>query len=159
MNNLRIKFNYCIVDIKRPWLDTSLLNLKNWFLVGDYKKNCISTGLIGQEKPAENEHSFLPSVVTSLILVKDVSIYWDDWKTHWQEHTSKTSGSASVGVFCFTAKANYSHKSVQRDFECDDTGEELQIPGIQLIGYVSAITPSCPQVDSAAYMQQTKKAA
>jgi hypothetical protein len=159
MNNLRIKFNYCIVDIKRPWLDTSLLNLKNWFLVGDYKKNCISTGLMGQEKPAENEHSFLPSVVTSLILVKDVSIYWDDWKTHWQEHTSKTSGSASVGVFCFTAKANYSHKSVKRDFECDDTGEELQIPGIQLIGYVSAITPSCPQVDSAAYMQQTKKAA
>src|SRR6266567_1643904 len=32
--DLDISFSYCTVDIKRPWLDTSLLNLSNWFLMG-----------------------------------------------------------------------------------------------------------------------------
>src|SRR5207342_2462524 len=71
-NDLSISFNYCIVDIKREWLDTSLLNLKNWFLVGDYKKNTISNGTMGQHKPDSNENTFLPSIPVSMILVKDV---------------------------------------------------------------------------------------
>lgn len=156
VKNLKIRFSYCAVDIKRYWLDTSLLNLKNWFLVGDYKKSCISTGLMAQELPAGNiEPTFLPSLTTSLILVKDVYISWDDWKSQWAQHTESNSGSASVGVLCFTANAHYSHSKVQRDFSCDDSGEELHIPGIQLLGYVSAINPACPQVDSAAYLKKT----
>lgn len=155
MKNVQVRFSYCAVDIKRYWLDTSLLNLKNWFLVGDYKKNCISTGLMAQELPAGNiEPTFLPSLTTSLILVKDVYISWDDWKSQWAQHTEANSGSASVGVMCFTANAHYSHSKVQRDFSCDDSGEELHIPGIQLLGYVSAINPASPQVDSSAYMKK-----
>jgi hypothetical protein len=149
LKNIKIKFNYAIVDIDRPWLDTSLLNLNNWFLVGDYKKNCISTGRMSQEKPGDGtEPTFLPSVVTSLILVKDVHISWDDWKSQWASHTESNSASASVGVWCFSAKAHYSHATQSRDFSCDDTGEELVIPGIQVIGYVSQIMPSCPQRNS-----------
>jgi hypothetical protein len=158
MKNLSIRFNYCAVDVRRPWLDTSLLNLKNWFLVGDYKKNCISTGTMSQEVPQGGiEPTFLPSLVTSLILVKDVYISWDDWKSQWAAHTESTSASGSVGVLCFTANAHYSHANQKRDFSCDDSGEELHIPGIQLIGYVSAINPPCPQLDSAAFMKKTNK--
>jgi len=32
-SGLEISFSYCIADVKRPWLDTNLLNLGNWFLV------------------------------------------------------------------------------------------------------------------------------
>ncbi|MBV9695089.1 MAG: hypothetical protein JO261_15435, partial [Alphaproteobacteria bacterium] len=155
VKNMKIRFNYCSVDIKRPWLDTSLLNLSNWFLVGDYKKNCISTGKMAQELAAGNiEPTFLPSIVTSLILVKDVYISWDDWKSQWQAHKESTSASASVGVFCFTASAKYSAGKQSRDFQCEDDGEELHIPGIQLIGYVSTINPACPQHDSSEFEQK-----
>jgi hypothetical protein len=155
MNNLRIRFNYCVADIKRPWLDTSLLNLRNWFLVGDYKKSCISTGQMAQELGQGNiEPTFLPSLTTSLILVKDVYIYWDNWKSDWQTHQSSTSASASVGFFCFAASGHYSHHDEQRDYSCDDAGEELHIPGIQLLGYVSAINPGSPGVDSSQYMKK-----
>lgn len=155
MKNVKIKFNYAIVDIDRPWLDTSLLNLNNWFLVGDYKKNCISTGLMNQQKPSDGtEPTFLPSVVTSLILVKDVHISWDDWKSQWSAHTEANSGSASVGVWCFSAKAHYSHAKQSRDFSCDDSGEELVIPGIQVIGYVSQILPACPQRNSSDFQRK-----
>jgi hypothetical protein len=103
------------------------------------------------------EPTFLPSVTTSLILVKDVYISWDDWKSQWSAHTESNSGSASVGIGPFTANAHYSHRSEKRDFSCDDTGEELHIAGIQLLGYVSAITPPCPQVDSSEYMKKVEQ--
>ena len=152
MNNLRIRFNYAIVDIDRPWLDTSLLNLGNWFLVGDYKTNCISTGKVSQEKPTDGtEPLFLPSVITSLILVKNVDIYWEDWKTQWAQHQESNSAAASFGYGPFTASAHYSHAQQSRDFSCDDTGGSLNIPGIQVVGYVSQIMPACPQHDSSEF--------
>lgn len=156
MKNVKIKFKYAVVDIDRPWLDTSLLNLNNWFLVGDYKKNCISKGVMSQETPTDGtEPVFLPSIVTSLILIKDVHISWDNWKQQWEAHAESTSasGSASYGFWCFTASANYSHAKQSRDFSCDATGEELVISGIQLIGYVSQILPASPQHDSKEFQQ------
>lgn len=152
-NNLEINFKYAIVDVKRPWLDTSLLNLKNWFLMGDYKKHCISNGTMGQHlPPGLLEPTFLPSVVTSLILVKDVSIKWDDWKSQWQSASSSMSTGASVGFGPFAVSGKYERRNEQRDFVCDSDGEALRIPGIQLVGYVSAINPACPAVDSSAYL-------
>ena len=53
--DLEISFSYSAVDIKRPWLDTSLLNLKNWSLMGNYDKGCISDGTFGQERPADGK--------------------------------------------------------------------------------------------------------
>jgi hypothetical protein len=159
MKNINVKFNYAIVDIDRPWLDTSLLNLANWFLVGDYKKNCISTGLMGQQKPGSGlEPTFLPSVVTSLILVKDVHISWDDWQSQWAQHTESNSASASVGVLCFSAKAHYSHATQSRDFSYDASGEDLHIPGIQVVGYVSQILPASPQKNSSDFETSTTQA-
>jgi hypothetical protein len=156
-NNLEVAFKYCAVDIKRPWLDTSLLNLKNWFLMGDYKKHCISDGTMAQELPQNSiEPTFLPSIVTSLILIKDLSIRWDDWKSHWDAHKSSTSASASVGWGPFAVNGHYSHHDEQRNFSADDEGESLKVPGIQLIGYVSTINPGSPAVDSAQFLTQPK---
>lgn len=155
-NDLNVSFQYCIVDIKRPWLDTSLLNLQNWFIVGDYKKNTISDGTMGQHKRAKVDPTFLGSIPVSLILVKDVHISWSNWKTDFQAAQSSTSSGGSIGIGPFCASGNYSHHSESRDFTCDGSGEGLHIPGIQLIGYVSAINPPCPAHDSSKFMQKTK---
>jgi hypothetical protein len=156
--NLVVSFKYCAVDIKRPWLDTSLLNLRNWFLMGDYKKNCVSSGQMAQELPQNSiEPTFLPSIVTSLILIKDLEIKWDDWKTAWDSHDETTSASVSVGYGPFAVHGSYSHHDEQRNFEADASGESLKVPGIQLIGYISTINPACPGHDSSEFM--TKKTA
>ena len=78
-----------------------------------------------------------------------------DWKTQWAAHTESNSASASVGVWCFCANAHYSHAKQSRDFTCDDTGEDLAIPGIQVIGYVSQIMPSCPQRNSSDFEKKS----
>jgi hypothetical protein len=155
--DLEITFNYCAADVKRPWLDTSLLNLRNWFLMGDYKKGCISDGTMGQELPKNAiEPTFLPSVVTSLILVKDLSIRWGNWKADWDSHQSDVSGGGSVGFGPFAVSGHYSHHDEQRNFEADSTGESLKVPGVQLIGYVSTINPLSPGVDSSQYLEKAK---
>lgn len=152
-NDLEVSFKYCTVDIKRPWLDTSLLNLGNWFLMGDYKKGCISEGTMGQELPQNAiEPTFLPSIVTSLILVKDLSISWSNWKEDWDSHSETTSASVSVGWGPFAVHGSYYHHDQQRDFTADAQGESLAVPGIQLIGYVSTINPLSPGVDSSQFL-------
>lgn len=155
LSNLDISFSYCIVDIKRPWLDTSLLNLQNWFIVGDYKKNTISDGTMGQHIPANKENTFLPSIPVSIILVKDVWLSWLNWKKDFQAAQSSTSGSVCVGWGPLCADAHYSRHNESRDFSCDASGEKLHIPGIQLLGYVSAICPPCPAHDSSKFMKKT----
>lgn len=154
--NVEVTFQYCAVDIKRPWLDSSLLNLKNWFLMGDYKAGCISKGNFGQELPKNKneEHTFLPSVVTSLILIKDLSIKWDNWQSEWASMSKTTSGGLSVGYGPFAVSGHYSHHQEKRDFEADHSGESLRVEGIQLVGYVSEIIPFSPAVDSSKYLQK-----
>src|SRR6185503_14062441 len=99
-----------IVDIKRPWLDTSLLNTR-WFLVGDYKKNCVSTGKMAQELPSPTgEVTFLPSIVTSLVLIKDLSIKWDNFKSDWKSIVDANSGSA-IGWGPFAVHGSYSRRN------------------------------------------------
>lgn len=157
-DNLEIAFKYCSVDIKRPWLDTSLLNLDNWFLMGDYKKECISTGNMAQELPKDCiEPTFLPSVVTSLLLIKDLSIKWDGWKSAWDQHIKTMSPSVSVGWGPFAIHGNYSHHGEERNFSADSDGQWLRVPGIQLIGYISTINPASPRKNSSEYMKKKEE--
>lgn len=156
-DGLDISFQYCAVDIKRPWLILDLLSLKNWFLVGDYKKNSISTGTMAQEIPTNGvPQIFMPSVITTLILIKDLKIKWNNWKSQWDDKMSSTSASASVGWGPFAVQGHYAHHNQQRDVECDSSGEALSVDGIQLLGYVSMISPPCPGVDSATYMSKVQ---
>src|SRR6266852_4836090 len=151
--DLEITFKYCAVDVKRPWLDTSLLNLKNWFLMGNYKKNCISTGAFAQQLPdPKMEPTFLPSLVTSMILIKDLRIHWGTIKEDWAAQQETNSASVSVGFGPFAVNGSYSHHSEKRDFTADIDGESLSVPGIQLVGYVSTINPAAPGVDSADFL-------
>jgi hypothetical protein len=152
-NNLEISFKYCVADVNRIGIDTSLLNLHNWFLVGDYDKGIISRGTMAQERPPAGEEAFLPSLVTSLILIKDFSIKWDNWKSDWEHQSSKLSAGASVGYACFALAGTYSHRSASYDFTADSEGESLVSHGVQLAGYISEILPESPGLKSSDFMK------
>lgn len=156
-SNLKITFEYCSADVQRPWLDTTLLRLGNWFLVGDYPKNCISDGTFGQElKSAANSSTFLPSMVTSFILVRNLVIYWDEMNEHQSIIQSSISGGGAVGYGPFMVGGSYSHNHKKSDFSLDFQSDGLHIDGVQLIGYVSAITPASPRLDGKDNMQKVK---
>jgi len=158
-SNLSVSFSYCVADIIRPWLDTNLLNLGNWFLVGDYKKNTISDGSFGQQLKTGSPDVplFLPSVVTSIILVRNLKIWWSEMNQHRATLDKAFSGGGSVGWGPFSVGGGYSSGSKKRDFEHHYSSEGLFTPGLQLLGYVSTILPASPKLDSKDYMAAVKK--
>lgn len=158
-SGLTISFSYCVADIIRPWLDTNLLNLGNWFLVGDYKKNTISDGTFGQHLPtgANAAPLFLPSIVTSIILIRNLKIKWTEMNSQRSTLDKTISGGGSVGFGPFVVGGGYSSNNKKRDFDYHFTSEGLCSPGVQLLGYVSTILHASPKLDSAPYMQAVKK--
>lgn len=155
-SDLEVSFSYCAVDVVRPWLDTSLLNLQNWFLMGDYPKHCISDGTMQQELPADRgkEPVFLPSLVTTLVLVKDLNIHWGSWKGDMASQESHVSGGGSVGWGPFCVSGHYSHGQESRDFVADSSGESLVVHGVQLLGYVSMIAPPTPGQNASDFLKK-----
>jgi hypothetical protein len=154
--NLTIDFEYTMVDIKRPWLDTTLLNLSNWFLVGDYPANCISDGTYGQELKVNNpnEMLFLPSIVTSFLLVRNLKIRYDEAKTHSDSFSKVVEGGGSIGWGPFCVHASHSDKKSSSNFSFDGSGQGISVDGVQLIGYVSTINPASPKKASKEFMKK-----
>ena len=146
--DLEVTFKYMMVDVFRPWMKGMLFGLPNWYLVGGYKQHCISDGTFGQQLPATTEATFLPSVVTHLILIKDLSIKWTNWQQDWSTATQGISTTAGVGYGPWAIQGQYSHNGTTSSFDADTTHDSLMSSGIQLVGYISAITPASPQLDT-----------
>ena len=153
-SNLEISFEYATADIQRPWLDTTLLNLHNWFLVGDYPKNCISDGTFGQQmKNTTNESTFLPSIVTSFVLIRNLSIKFSESSQHCDTLKKSISAGGSVGWGPFCIGGHYSKDNSEDNFKADLDSSGIFVEGVQLVGYVSSVVPASPSLDSKDYMQ------
>jgi len=155
LSNFSIEFEFMIADIMRAGIDASVLNNPQWFLFGDYKKGCISDGTFGQQlKSNSAESTFLPSIVTSFILARNIKISWDELKTEWASLESEINGGGSIGIGGFSLGGSYKKNNKQRTFASHFDGESLMVDGTQLIGYVSTILPYSPAKDSAPYMKK-----
>jgi len=151
-SSLTISFDFCSADIRRPWLDTNILNLGNWFLL-DNPKNCISDGTFNQQlQNAKNVTTFLPSVVTSLIFVRNLKIKWAMSQMQQTTFQQATSGSGCVGIGPFFVGGTASAKNANSTYDNTFNSQGIEIDGVQLIGYVSVITPASPRLDSKDYM-------
>ena len=157
-DNLEISFDYMIADVQSAVVKPTLLNLGNWFLYGDYPKHCVSDGTMDQHLPQDGtEMVFLPSMITGLILIRNLRIYWENWKSQWDEKTSRRSTGASVGWGPFAVSGGYSSKNYRFDASTDRESEGLSTKGIQLVGYVSQIMPASPKVASRDHMREVDR--
>ena len=160
---LTITFSYCLANINRPWMDSTLMNIGNWFLMGNYPQGCISTGKVDQEFRPDDPKQFvlLPSVVTSMILIKDVVISWSSASFDSNEisDTIKNGGSVGFGnIFVSgTGSASYRKDKYHWDQTFDQNSRQLRVDGVQLIGYVSSIMPFAPKLNGADYTQKKKE--
>jgi|GEM_PF-727069 len=151
-SNLAISFEYCTADINRPWLDTNLLNLGNWFLL-DNAKNCISDGTYGQElEAASDKGTFLPSIVTSLILIRNLKISWAMTHEQQQAFQQSTSGGGQVGFGPFFVGGSFTTSNGNSSSLGTANSQGIHVQGVQLVGYCSTITPASPRLDSKDYM-------
>lgn len=117
--NFSISFRYAQVTINRPWLKLALLTTRNWYIPGtpaDAYATGATTGDAGM-------FSLLP---TSFIVIRNLKIT-ASWSAEDRANASKA---AAFGPF-----------STQGSTFTNDT---LEIPGLQVIAWLSRLMPALP---------------
>lgn len=132
------------VRIRRPWLNTTLFNMTDWWAKGT-PKNKISTGKI-----KGNEDSTLPLIPMAFVVAKDVTIkskFTSQDTAHFKSNSSSQEKSGwGWGPFSGSGRYTQSH-SENSTFNSSYADGTLKLPGLQLIAWVSSITPPCPPMD------------
>jgi hypothetical protein len=137
--NLRVSFEYTLVSIRRPWMMMNLLSTPGWNLQNLYPKNKVSNGTkVGQLL------SVMPLIPVGFIAVRKVNIS-ADWSQADYDFLKKTvSGGGSIGIGPFSIGGSYSHSRTNEHYQSAFAGKQIQVPGVQIIGWVSQVVPACP---------------
>lgn len=139
-NNIEISAKLQTVRIMRPWLNAILFTMKDWWLRGNPENN-ISNGAL-----AGNANALFPLIPTAIVVASDVTIK-GDFSEEDRTHIEKAvSGSARVGWGPFSVGGSYSHSSSKDTFQATYSNGEIKIPGMQILAWVSTITPASPPI-------------
>lgn len=122
-NGFSISFNYCRVNIDRPWMNLALLKMPNWYIFGS-NSNLFSNG-----SPVDNPGN-LPLISTSFIVIKNLKIT-ANWSA---EDKNNLNNSLSLGPFDIR-NGSFNQNA-------------LEIPGMQIIAFTSKVTPPLAPINS-----------
>jgi rubrerythrin len=138
-----MSYDLAQVKILRPWFGTELFSCRGWKLdpgtwtFGD-------TQLSDGDNPPKG--AFI-AYSTNALFAKNLKITFD--KSSWESSSfrSQLNTSASAGWGPFRIKGGYSHGSEKQDFQYKDTGQGIECPGMQLIGFINRLVGVCPNPD------------
>lgn len=140
-NSIQINADLTLVRIMRPWLNPLLFRTAGWWEKGQ-KANWISNGQL-----TGNSNGSLPLIPTAFVAMSNVTIK-GDFSSQDQSHIqSATSGSTSVGWGPFSIGGSYSHSESHDSFTSTYDSGTIRVPGMQIVAWVSAITPASPPMD------------
>jgi hypothetical protein len=148
VDGLEMKFSYTILDVNRPWLDTLLFDLGNWFLVGDFPKGSISNGKMDQVFPETNARAWLPIIPKKIIVLKNLWIKTNHIHDHFDSLTKEVGGGGSVGIGPFNLSGSYSSSKTNTTFTAEKEGEGLSVKGVQIMGWISNLVQFSPKIDA-----------
>ncbi|MBV8282374.1 MAG: hypothetical protein JO347_09985, partial [Candidatus Eremiobacteraeota bacterium] len=143
-DSVEISCDITKVDIMRPWFSESLFKLPSW------STNLAGKGQISNGKlDSTNAGNLIPMypvafIVASNIVIKAAFSHEDQEII---KQAISTSVSASYGPFSISGKYGYgrSNEASNADFQ----NGEIRVPGMQIIGWVSRLVPSSPQMGEA----------
>jgi len=135
--NLTLEAELIAVTIKRPWFNPLLLSMSSWWVKG-VPKDGISNGNPGDLK------GIMPLVPTGFIVARNVKISADFSEEDKKFVSNSVATKASGGWGPFSISGSYGYSSSKSDFQSKFDGGTLQLPGLQLIAWVSAISAASP---------------
>jgi hypothetical protein len=114
-----IAFKYCRVNIDRSWFKLALLKMKSWYMFGTQAGE-YSTG-----SSSDNPGMF-PLLPTSFIAIRDLKIT-ANWSAEDRQNLGQATALGFFDIRDSTLNAN-----------------TLEVKGLQILGWVSALTPQLP---------------
>ncbi len=135
--NLTVEAELIAVTIQRPWFNPLIFGMKNWYVTGK-DINGISSG------DRANLTGDMPLVPTGFVVCRNVKISADFSDKDKQVITDSHKAEASGGWGPFTISAKYGYDATKSKSSSKFDGSTLQLPGLQVIAWVSAITKPSP---------------
>lgn len=131
------------VNIYRRWWDPDVFTNQNWFLpkaVGNH-----STMLsYGDFKTNRDKDPALPVYVTAFYLIRNLEMTSSYISEHSSEFSHAMGMDAKVEVGPFSVSGGYHTKKTGTNSDNKINGNSISCPGIQIIGYMAACMPACP---------------
>lgn len=137
---IRISYRFARVEIRRPWLDFSLLSLGGWSMPGR-PRNALSTGSL---KDNPGLFSLLP---TSMIVARDVQISAQWPREAADQIQTALSGAGQVSFGPFALSGASARPGTARLLKPRFDGLTLSMPQLQHIGWLNQVVPACPPLE------------
>lgn len=134
---IKISFKIGRIEIRRRWMNPALFSLSGWSVAGR------GAGGYSNGQASGNSGVF-PLLPTAFLVARDIQIS-GSWSTSDLQTASQSfSSRGSVGWGPFSLSGSYSNSSSSRRFNSTFDGTTITVPGIQIIGWISAIQPFSP---------------
>ncbi len=138
-SKFELSADIAVVRIFRPWLNDLIFKANSW-----YTDMC-NAHEISIGKLTSDQQLKLPLIPTAFVVARNVEIT-ADWSSDDKKHVEDSiTTKASIGWGPFCVSGSYSHSSSSDYHKSTFEGGTLKIPGIQIIAWVSEITPDSPQ--------------
>lgn len=139
ISNLTISFKVGKIRVERGWFNGAFVESKYWKL-HENSPQVLNGDIIsdGQGK------GLMPSIVTELIIAKDVYMNFGDSKSSYEfaKDTVGAGGAIGIGPFVIGGRYGYEHQEAQSDYSFK--GKGLFSPCAYIIGYKCHIIPKSP---------------
>lgn len=130
-----------VVRIRRPWLNTMLFSMSNWSMKGN-EPHTISNGT-----KKGNASGLLPLIPTAFVVAKNVAIKikLTEQETARFESEDSSKESTGWGWGPFGGGGQFKKNQSKGDtFKSTYSNGVLKLPGLQVVAWVSTITPASP---------------
>ncbi len=138
-----VQFEIAKIPLRRTWLDAGVFSSRAW----KFDSQVIPQTEILSDGGSPPKGTMV-SFPTSLILVRNVKILTDMTSLTQTSSWSRITGSARVGWGPFSVRGNYSKEQSTQTHDFIQTGQGIEIPGMQVIGFVCQKLPKSPDPDS-----------
>lgn len=139
--NLSLDLQLTMAPLRRTWLDATVFSNRAWRLDENINKSIYSDG----ERPP---HGRMPAIATAMILARNVKIGIDMSSTENSSFASQLAVSTSAGWGPFSVRGNYSRNTQRQTHDFVRSAAGIEIPGMQIIGFVCQYVPKCPNPDT-----------
>jgi hypothetical protein len=130
------------VDISRPWLDDAVFTNTGWkFTPAAGTSSVVSYGDL---KRNQQNRVALPLVVTSFLLVKNLTIKASLTQDQLAEFKHAIDMEAAISAFGFTLSGGYHKMDAGKKAKSTVTQTGFTCPGLQIIGFVCSVPAKSP---------------
>jgi hypothetical protein len=139
--DLRVRFQFARVALRRPWLDTSLFSLGGWALAGR-RRLSLSTGTL-----TDNTGLF-PLLPTALIVARNlqISASWSQADLTFIRERLQAKD-LTFGPFALSGRYQRPRAAAATAVQARFDGVTITAPQLQAIGRVSQLIPACPPLE------------